>query len=413
MARSASGWNRRPIVELCEAHVDCVNRTAPVVSGPTPFKMLRTTNVRDGYVDVENVRYVTEETFAKWTRRLVPKKGDIVLTREAPLGNVGKIRTDDKVFLGQRLYHFRADPTKLDPDFLLYSLLGDDLQRQIKAFGSGSTVEHMRLEDIPSLEINLPSILVQRRIAGILSTYDDLIENCQRRINILESMARGLYREWFVHFRFPGHEKHPGFSTPPEQIPRGWQMNRLGDIAEEVRRNVPKGRLAEPVPYVGLEHIPRRALALDSWEATTDLGSNKLQFQTGEILFGKIRPYFHKVSVAPFDGLCSADTIVIRPRVSKLYAVVVGCVSSDEFVAYATSTSNGSKMPRASWAVLQDYPVPVPSPEIAQQFAEFLEPAIQQMQKLVGQIQSLRRTRDLLLPRLLTGQIDVGELEAA
>jgi len=157
--------------------------------------MLRTTNIRNGYVDVENVRYVTEETYKKWTRRLVPRCGDIVLTREAPLGEVGKIRTNDSVFLGQRLYHFRPDPQKLNADFLLYSLLDSDLQAQIKGFGSGSTVEHMRLEDIPSLELNVPPLRTQRRIAGILSAYDELIENSQRRIRILETMARALYRE--------------------------------------------------------------------------------------------------------------------------------------------------------------------------------------------------------------------------
>ena len=115
-------WCRVPIVELCEAHVDCVNRTAPIVDSPTPYKMIRTTNVRDGYIDTENVRYVTEETYKKWTRRLIPKRGDVILTREAPLGEVGKIRSGDQIFLGQRLYQFRTNPKKLDADFLLYAL---------------------------------------------------------------------------------------------------------------------------------------------------------------------------------------------------------------------------------------------------------------------------------------------------
>ena len=122
---------------------------------------------------------------------------------------------------------------------------------------------------------------MQRRIAGILSAYDELIENSQRRIRILEAMARALYREWFVHFRFPGHEKLPRVASPLGDIPQGWEVKKLGDIAEDMRRNVPKGELDEPKPYVGLEHIPRRSLALDAWEMTTDLGSNKLEFKKG------------------------------------------------------------------------------------------------------------------------------------
>ena len=409
MANKSTTWRRVPVVDLCEVHVDCVNRTAPVVSEPTPFKMIRTTNVRDGFIDSENVRYVTEPVYKKWTRRLVPKRGDVILTREAPLGGVGKVRTDDLIFLGQRLYHFRADPKKLDADFLLYALMADDLQGQIRGFGSGSTVEHMRLGDIPELQIYAPGVSEQRRIAGILSSYDELIENSQRRIRILESMARALYREWFVQFRFPGHEKVALVESSLGKIPKGWEVKKLGRIAEDMRRTVPKGKLEEPQPYVGLEHIPRRSLALDAWETTTDLGSNKLEFKKGEILFGKIRPYFHKVSIAPFDGLCSADTIVVRARHPEHYAFVVSCVSSDEFVAHATATSNGSKMPRANWGVLEEYDVVIPKGKVAERFSSLVADIIAQQQALIFQVQNLRRTRDLLLPRLLSGQVKISQ----
>jgi type I restriction enzyme S subunit len=252
---------------------------------------------------------------------------------------------------------------------------------------------------------------IQRRIAGILSAYDDLIENNQRRIAVLEKMARSLYREWFVHFRYPGHEGVPLVDSALGPIPQGWEVRKLGEVAEEMRRNISKGHLEDPVPFVGLEHIPRRSLALDSWDNTTELGSNKLAFKKGEVLFGKIRPYFHKVSVAPFDGLCSADTIVIQSRTQEHYAIVVGCVSSDDFVALASATSNGSKMPRANWNVLADHQISIPTLPIAQQFSAFIEPALAQMQILVFKTQNLRRTRDLLLPRLLSGQLDVGAEE--
>ncbi len=262
------------------------------------------------------------------------------------------------------------------------------------------------------IEVDIPPLPVQQRIAGVLSAYDELIENSQRRIKILESMARALYREWFVHFRFPGFDARARVASPIGEIPQGWEVKKLSKIAEEMRRNVSKGQLEEPRPFVGLEHIPRRSLALDAWETTTELGSNKLEFMKGEVLFGKIRPYFHKVSVAPFDGLCSADAIVIRSRQPEHYAIVVGCVSSDEFVALATATSNGSKMPRANWSVLEEHPIAIPTLSVARQFSAVVDPAIQQMQTLIFQIQNLRRTRDLLLPRLLSGQVALDALDA-
>ena len=399
-------WRRLPIIDLCEQHVDCVNRTAPVVDEPTPFKMIRTTNVRNGFIDIENVRYVSEAIYKRWTRRLVPRQGDIILTREAPLGDVGKVRTDDLIFLGQRLYHFRPDPSKLDPDFLLFSLMAPDLQDQIRGFGSGATVEHMRLGDIPRLVIDVPSIEEQRRIGGRLAAYDDLFENNKRRIRILEEMARALYREWFGNFQFSG-----GRTRTSQGLPGGWALARLGDLAEETRRNVTKGSLQAEARYVGLEHIPRRSLALDAWEELTELGSNKLEFKKGEVLFGKIRPYFHKVSVAPFDGVCSADTIVIRATRPDDYGLVVATVSSDAFVRHATVTSNGSKMPRANWAVLREYPVAVPNRAIARRFTDFVTNVVGLQQNLVFQNMNLRQTRDLLLPRLLSGQLSLAETE--
>jgi type I restriction enzyme S subunit len=311
-------------------------------------------------------------------------------------------------------------PSRVVPSFLYYALQGDI--RRLIEFAGGTAQKNLLLRDLRAFEVSVPPLPVQRRIAGILSAYDDLMENSQRRIRLLEAMARSLYREWFVHFRFPGHEKlrsSPSgrgqgegaqlVSSPLGDIPQGWEVKQLGDIAEDMRRNVPKGELDEPKPYVGLEHIPRRSLALDAWETTSELGSNKLEFKKGEVLFGKIRPYFHKVSVAPFDGLCSADTIVIRARRPEHYAVVVACVSSDAFVAEATATANGAKMPRANWDVLEKFPVVIPKGKVAEKFTALFADIIAQQQALIFQIQNLRRTRDLLLPRLLSGQVNLNE----
>ena len=293
---------------------------------------------------------------------------------------------------------------EFDTQFLFYLLTDAKLSR----YAGGAAQPLVTQTVLKQVEVSVPPLPVQRRIAGILSAYDELMENSQRRIRLLEAMARALYREWFVHFRFPGHEKLPRVASPLGDIPQGWEVKKLGDIAEDMRRNVPKGELAEPKPYVGLEHIPRRSLALDAWETTSELGSNKLEFKKGEVLFGKIRPYFHKVSVAPFDGLCSADTIVVRSRRPEHYAFVVACVSSDPFVAEASATANGAKMPRANWDVLEKFPVVIPKGKVAEKFSVLFAGIIAQQQALIFQIQNLRRTRDLLLPRLLSGQVELA-----
>lgn len=227
-----SDWPSITIEDLCVSIVDCVNRTAPVVEGPTPYRMIRTTNVRNGFIDLSETRFVDEETYKKWTRRQVPMPGDVILTREAPLGEVGIIRPGEHVFLGQRLVSYRTNPALLDNRFLLYFLLSEEGKSQVLSFGMGATVAHMRVPDAKKLQIPCPPLAIQRRIASILGAYDDLIEVNRRRIAVLEEMARGLFEEWFVRFRFPGHEAVPILDTPDGPLPEGWAFHTIGGLPD-------------------------------------------------------------------------------------------------------------------------------------------------------------------------------------
>lgn len=393
--------------DLCHSIIDCEHKTAPRAKSGHPS--IRTPNIGKGYFKLEGVYLVSEETYQKWTRRGKPETGDLILAREAPVGNVAMVPKGLKPCLGQRTVLIKPRRELVDARYLTYLLLGNEVQGHIHSQTNGATVAHLNMRDIRALPISLPSLPEQKRIAGILSAYDDLIENNLRRIKILEEMAQSLYREWFVHFRFPGHESVKMVDSSLGQIPEGWEVKKLGEIAEDVRRAVPKGKLNEPTPYVGLEHIPRKSLALDDWDVVSELGSNKLIFKPGEILFGKIRPYFHKVSVAPFEGICSADTIVIRAKESKNRAMVTACASSVPFVAHASATSNGAKMPRANWKVLVNYPVVEPPKTLKENFSTFYCNAVSEQQVMIRRSQILRKTRDLLLPKLLSADCNAHE----
>jgi len=144
--------------------------------------------------------------------------------------------------------------------------------------------------------------------------------------------------------------------------------------------------------------------------AAIDVQSTKLFFRKGQILFGKIRPYFHKVGVAPLDGVCSTDAIVISPRSNDTFGLVLCCVSSDEFVRHATQTSQGTKMPRANWGVLTRYPLLVPPTALRFRFDGMVRDTVDEICNLTFQTRNLRRTRDLLLPRLVSGEVDVERL---
>lgn len=201
--KRGEGWVQKRIEEWCDSIMDCVNKTAPVVEGPTDFKMIRTTNVRNGRVDLTTVRFATENTFNAWTRRQVPRRGDVILTREAPMGEVGMLLTDDKVFLGQRLVSYRANPMALENRFLLLALQSGYLQRQIHSKASGSTVQHMRVPDTKNLVLSAPPLAKQRELVEHLEDLrhetESLAHLYDRKITALEWLKRSL-----LHHAFKG-----------------------------------------------------------------------------------------------------------------------------------------------------------------------------------------------------------------
>jgi len=298
---------------------------------------------------------------------------------------------------------FLAAPTLADARFVKY-LFDANLKRRAQQFSQGATQDNLSQEKLLSLEFNVPPVAEQRRVADVLSAYDDLIENNRRRMALLEESARLLYREWFVHLRFPGH-KH---TRIVDGVPEGWDQKALGDLCDNVRETVHPEAVEADTPYIGLEHMPRRSISLGEWGRADEVTSTKHRFRTGEILFGKIRPYFHKVGVAFVDGVASSDAIVIRPVDEKLQCLVLMTTSSDEFVAVtAQQMKEGSKMPRADWKQMQQYAVLVPPDGLLGDFNGWIQPIVEQLKALCFANRRLRAARDLLLPRLMSGEITV------
>ena len=351
-------------------------------------------------------------------REFILKKGDLIiamtdLKQSAPILGSAAIIPESNIFLhNQRLGKIiELNERELLLKYLYYLFNSSGVRSQIKGSATGSTVRHTAPDRIYSINIECPPLPIQRKIAAILSAYDDLIENNTRRIKILEEMAQAIYREWFVHFRFPGHEGVRMVESELGLIPEGWEVRKLGDIAEEVRRNVDPNTLQSDTPYFGLEHIPRKSIALSHWGFAQDVQSTKHQFFKGEILFGKIRPYFHKVGVAPIDGVCSSDAIVIRPKKPEYFGLILFCVSSEDFVNHATQTSQGTKMPRANWNVLINFPVIIPPKCLLDKFNSMSSDMVDLIITKIFHNRNLRRTRDLLLPKLISGELDVSELD--
>jgi type I restriction enzyme, S subunit len=332
-------------------------------------------------------------------------KGPGVVTgRYGTLGEVFYIKED---FWPHNTTLYVRDFKGNDPQFISYFLRTLGLSAQNIA-GAVPGVNRNALHLLP---IRVPTLPIQRKIVAILSAYDDLIENNTRRIKIVEEMAQAIYREWFVNFRFPGHEGVKMVETELGLVPEGWEVKKLGEIAQDNRRNIQPDSVDPETPYFGLEHLPRKSIALSEWGKANEVQSTKFSFRKGEILFGKIRPYFHKVGVAPVDGVCSSDIIVITPKSPEYYAITLACVSSVPFVEQATITSQGTKMPRANWDVLTMYPVAIPPQPIISYFNQISSDIVDLIMNLIFRNRNLCQTRDLLLPKLVSGELDVSELD--
>ncbi len=311
-----------------------------------------------------------------------------------------------------------------DPRFISYFLRGLDFL----AYSDKAAVPGLNRNHLHQARVLVPSdISEQRAIAHILGALDDKIELNRRMSETLEAMARALFKSWFVDFdpvRAKAEGRDPGLPKPLAglfrarlvdselgEIPEGWEVGTFGDVAEHPRRGIQPDKIEPDTPYIALEHMPKRCIALSGWGIADGLESNKFEFRQGEILFGKLRPYFHKVGVAPVDGVCSTDIVVVTPRSSQWFGFVLGHASSVEFVEHTNAASTGTKMPRTSWSDMARYELVLPLEPVAAAFTELVQPSIHRIVAGIHESRALIPVRDALLPKLISGALRVRDAE--
>lgn len=410
----ANEWQEATLGDVCLKITDGAHSSPPSVEEGFPMASVK--DMSNYGINIASARKISAENFQKLIDQdCRPIKDDILVAKDgAKALETVCIQNDDASFvLLSSVAILRPNKEIICPQFLKYYLQSCRTLKYMKtAFFGGAAIPRVVLKDFFRAKIKFPALPKQKVISSFLLSYDDLIENNQRRIRILEEMAQSLYREWFVYFRYPGHENVPltdrGSSLGP--IPNGWEIKELGDLVDVPRRSVMPGDLNQKTPYVGLEHIPRKQMILNGSGSLSGVTSTKLSFCKNEILFGKIRPYFHKVVIAPYEGVASSDAIIISVKDEKYLWLVFLTVFSESFVNHATQTSNGTKMPRANWNVLQKYPVPVPSDHILENFNEMMQPSFDLANLLMNRTQNLKETRDLFLPKLISGEIEISDV---
>jgi len=325
------------------------------------------------------------------------------------------IITDRLSFTNQQINSIVPN-CKVDPSFLYYSLR--PRKQELLALGATTGVRTpiINKTTFSDLKVMVPPLPVQRRIAGILSGYDELIENSQRRIKILESMARGLYREWFVYFRFPGHENHPRVASPLGDIPEGWEVRSAPECIH-INPRVAVPREGEK-PFVPMGCLSNDSMLISDVEIRG--GNSGAKFQNGDTLFARITPCLENgktgyVQFLPTEtavGFGSTEFIVLRSRTLTPEFVYL-LARSEEFRGVAIKSMSGATgRQRVQEQCFNDFQIVQSPRKVLESFSSIIAPSFQLIFRLHCQIQNLRRTRDLLLPRLLSGQVEL-KLEAA
>ena len=368
----------------------------------TPHPYIRARDIGGGKVEIHDAVFLDEGT-AHTLRRYTVNKGDVCLTIVG--ANVGKMGVVPPHLDGANLTENAVKIVsngKADQTFLKYALLGDDAMGQMKVLAGGAAQPKLGIYKIETIEFPFPPLPVQRRIAGILSAYDEWMENSQRRIRLLEAMARALYREWFVHFRFPGHNTKSSASDNSPDFVSGM----LGDLCG-LTKDTYDDAVHSELPLLDLAHMPSRTLAPQDTGHPSELTTSRIVFKKNDTLFGAIRCYLHKVVAAHYSGVTNTSVLVLRPKRPCFRSLLAIIASDAETIRWAEAQSTGTKMPVINWGIFQKMPAPVPSAGLAQEFENIAGPMLDQIGVHAIQIQNLRRTRDLLLPRLLSGQVQI------
>ena len=310
-----------------------------------------------------------------------------------------------------------------DAGYIYYVMCNTEYRDEVLASATGTTVKHTSPDRIKRFRFSLPPLPEQRAIAHILATLDDKIELNRRMNETLEAMARALFKSWFVDFdpvrakmegRDPNLSQHLADLFPDRlvdselgEIPEGWTVRRLGEVAVQRRSGAKPGEIDPDTPYIALEHMPKRCIALSEWDTADGLASSKFRFEQGDILFGKLRPYFHKVGVAALDGVCSTDIVVVSPASPDWFGFVLFHTSSPEFVDYTDAVSTGTRMPRTKWTDMARFKIAMPNRELNKTFTGLVQPWVNRIASAIHESRTLAAQRDALLPKLISGEIRI------
>lgn len=342
-------------------------------------------------------KYITEIGRLSIKNATLPANAICVSCIGSDLGKV--VITTQKTVTNQQINSIVVDTDKFDIDFVYYSML--ELGKILNFHSKTSTaVPIVNKSSFSQYEIDCPKLNTQKKIGAILSSIDNKIEENNQINKNLEQQARSLFKAWFVDF-------DPFANT----MLSDWKKGKLKDVLKLKRQSIKTGENTT-LPYLPIDVIPMRTFALTDFKPNAEAQSSLITFDKDDIIIGAMRVYFHRVVLAPCDGITRTTCFTLAPYNNEYLSFALLCCDQESSIDYAQSTSKGSTMPYAIWeGGLGDMEIIIPTPEIAKKFNEIVLPMLRQIQNSYFENNRLREIRDALLPRLMSGEVDVSNLD--
>lgn len=365
----------------------------------------------------EDLVYVSEEKADRHSGNLA-YPGDVLVTQRGTVGQVGLIPVDapfERYLLSQSQMKLTVDPARANAQFVYYWLRSPEAQHAMVGSTISAGVPHINLATFKSLKLQLPSLREQASIAEVLGSIDDLIESNRRRVEVLEEMARAIYREWFVHFRYPGHENVSFVDSPLGPIPEGWAIATVADIADPISRGIaPKYADDGQSLVINQRCIRDGRVSLEKARRQGRPVPDAKKVRKGDVLVNStgIGTLGRAALWLLEDVDVTVDTHVTIVRPTREHAnpwfglSMIG--RQAEFEQLSTGSTGQTELRRHDIGRMT---VLIPPEAHRSAFASFVGPQLEATRALLAQVFSLAKLRDLLLPKLVTGQLDVTRLD--
>ena len=314
-------------------------------------------------------------------------------------GNFNIKYYEEKFDAYQRTYVISVkDENIINLKYLYYSLKLCLLK--FKSISQGTSTKFLTLSILNEFEIDLPDLDVQLHIEGLLSSLDDKIELNNKINDNLEQQAQAIFKSWFIDFEPFGYK-----------MPDDWRVGKLKDVLQLTKKPTKAGTKPE-LPYLPIDTIPMHTFALSDFRSNSEAQSSLVTFDKDDIIIGAMRVYFHRVVIAPCAGITRTTCFVLKPYDPDYLSFALLSCNQDSSIDFAQKTSKGSTMPYAVWdGGLGDVEIAIPTANVAHEFNLTVMPMIRQIQDSYYETSALKALRDTLLPKLMSGELDVSDID--